>query len=740
MGDRASSALTPFKPLLVEAINRLRNAKDPDGKLLVEEVHWALESMEKVTDDVVREVRRVSKQVDNLEARTALNQSGNAFSMALTRCKTAILRGVKASDPNVFATIENEILPVAKSMQELFQVAGGISYSTSPKPNRKVEAIKTQSPIHSRSSSMTKQTEIALAEFNSQFPFRAEEWRVYLEGVLDCVTQLSRSIDEQDKDQYPFIVEQIVSQVEEFLESIAGLSLDSLDQTFRQIFEQQIQKIGSELAALDNCSHIASGAWPPEDAHDNLRIAAFSVAKAMKELIIFSKQIVLYLYHRSRAQKQAALVRSSSSDSIGDSPPTSLTLEPTDGADQTAAMSPIVESPVTPATPATPGLGAASPAQATGTPATATTPITPSTPATPLTPATPTPPLTTPPIPSAKPPPLDPTPPAHPPPGKLVRKPSASSLLLENLVKQYEGPGTTKGRKGSISDGFRRRSIFGNLRKQKTFSSSNSEFFATDTSQDENENRKSKAYAEREKQEQEQKQQELRKLEEVVLDETGITFKDNEKKMVKSGELSKLVERLTWHRHPDPVFAAAFLLTYRAFTTPRQLLTELVKRFSLKAPEDKGLTDAQKELFEMDIAHPVRLRVFSILKNWADKHYLDFHEDPTLLSELEQFLNGTVTQKSQAFATQLKKLLDKKKQDVKYIIYRPTYTPPSNSSKVMSMVDSKDILEFDDMEMAKCITFMEYELYRAIQPKEFLNQSWNDYKKGGEKNQRQQDD
>ena len=76
----------------------------------------------------------------------------------------------------------------------------------------------------------------------------------------------------------------------------------------------------------------------------------------------------------------------------------------------------------------------------------------------------------------------------------------------------------------------------------------------------------------------------------------------------------KLIEHLSHPRAVDQHFMAAFLLTYRSFTTPSRLLRLLRARFDV--PEPPCLTPSELSSFHADVVRPIRLRVINVLKHW----------------------------------------------------------------------------------------------------------------------------
>lgn len=84
---------------------------------------------------------------------------------------------------------------------------------------------------------------------------------------------------------------------------------------------------------------------------------------------------------------------------------------------------------------------------------------------------------------------------------------------------------------------------------------------------------------------------------EIVFDDKG---------GVKAGTIRALVVRLTTHVAYDNAFFQAFLLTFRAFVAPEDLIELLIERYNIAAPED--LPPDQREEWKLRKQTPVRLR------------------------------------------------------------------------------------------------------------------------------------
>ncbi|KAF9434632.1 hypothetical protein BGZ76_007689 [Entomortierella beljakovae] len=199
----------------------------------------------------------------------------------------------------------------------------------------------------------------------------------------------------------------------------------------------------------------------------------------------------------------------------------------------------------------------------------------------------------------------------------------------------------------------------------------------------------------------------------------------NPEGQVKGGTLPALIERLTLHDGLDSTFIATFLLTYRSFSTTKELFTQLFHRFTIQPP--MGLDADELEIWTEKKLTPIRLRVFNIIKSWLETYYLeDETDDREALAMIKEFSGSTAMKDTMSFAAvQLIKLVEKRELSEgafrKMVLNLTTQAPqpitPRNLKKIK-------FLEIDPLEFSRQLTIMEATVYNKIRPVECLAKAW----------------
>jgi len=202
--------------------------------------------------------------------------------------------------------------------------------------------------------------------------------------------------------------------------------------------------------------------------------------------------------------------------------------------------------------------------------------------------------------------------------------------------------------------------------------------------------------------------------------------------VLKGGTLLALVEQLTRHDKLDSSFNNTFLLTYRSFTTARELFEFLVRRFQIQPPD--GMAQGDYEIWRDRKQKPIRFRVVNILKSWFDNFWMEDQsaETKALIRDVYTFARDTVktteTPGSGPLMTVLEQRLRGDDTTAKRLVLTlntatPTPIMPKNMKKLK-------FLDIDSTEFARQLTIVESKLYGKIKPTECLNKTWQ--KKVGE--------
>ncbi|KAK0710986.1 ras guanine nucleotide exchange factor domain-containing protein [Lasiosphaeris hirsuta] len=201
---------------------------------------------------------------------------------------------------------------------------------------------------------------------------------------------------------------------------------------------------------------------------------------------------------------------------------------------------------------------------------------------------------------------------------------------------------------------------------------------------------------------------------------------------VKGGSLLALVEQLTRHDKLDANFNNTFLLTYRSFTSARELFEMLVKRFNIQPPE--GLNQNEYDMWRDGKQKLIRFRIVNILKNWFDNFWMEDQSEETrqLIRDVYNFAKDTVKSTETPGSAPLMAVLDQRLSGKEAGGRRMIQTVAQNTPAPIMPKNMKKLkfLDIDVIEFARQLTIIESRLYGKIKPTECLNKTWQ--KKVGE--------
>ncbi|KAK4051336.1 cell division cycle- protein [Microbotryomycetes sp. JL201] len=189
---------------------------------------------------------------------------------------------------------------------------------------------------------------------------------------------------------------------------------------------------------------------------------------------------------------------------------------------------------------------------------------------------------------------------------------------------------------------------------------------------------------------------------------------------IRGGTLRALVIAATSHEgRIDSSYLSAFLMTYRTFCTPYELLDCLAERYTVVEPE--GLTPEEMKEWEIRKLKPVRARTANVIKTWV-RDYMDTDIEPEVLRRIADFATNTMRDRVQS--PQIVKVVEERMAGVAprgLGNLAPGLPPPPLVPRNLRKIKFVDI---DPLEVARQISIMDGKLFTKITPQECLGKAW----------------
>ncbi|KAL9647807.1 hypothetical protein ABK040_001333 [Willaertia magna] len=208
------------------------------------------------------------------------------------------------------------------------------------------------------------------------------------------------------------------------------------------------------------------------------------------------------------------------------------------------------------------------------------------------------------------------------------------------------------------------------------------------------------------------------------------TTEDSEPE-IKCATVEKLIERVTYHKNYDNAYLYAFLLTYRSFISPHELMDKLINRYNLPPPNPKGISKLDFSSWQEEVLQQVRLRITQLVKYWLENHYYDFENDNELVEKVKKLSSIMERTQGKHFSTQIlnslkrQQSLDVARNEIAFVKIEKPIEYPKKYKIGKDDLLKFDILSWPSAEIARQMTLIEYSMFKSIRPKECLNQSWN---------------
>lgn len=218
------------------------------------------------------------------------------------------------------------------------------------------------------------------------------------------------------------------------------------------------------------------------------------------------------------------------------------------------------------------------------------------------------------------------------------------------------------------------------------------------------------------------------------IDEAEYSIIYDSKGNVKGGTIDGLISHLTSNGERESDFLSAFLLTFRSFISPIDLITKLEQRYNILPPE--GLSFEEYNTWIEKKSKVVRINTMTTIWLLLTRFWNYFYYDEPLMDKMAQFIQNVsdeIVPNKKEYLDKIKSVSEASKRRTNHSVgssckieqIQNTELPPPPVIKGSSLRKLK-LKDIDPLEMARQLTIREFAFYSRITELEFLDKIWGD--------------